>query len=208
MRLYVVRHAQTAWNVAGIAQGHTDIPLDEVGQEQARCLGEAFKEIPLDRIWCSDLARARQTALSLHQTTGAPIEERMDLRERCFGEWEGLSYAEFTSYSQRVAQESGQTIFEVAPPGGESFADVWRRIQPFAVELESGIGNAAIVSHGGTCGLLLARLFQGNLATSRAFRLKNTSITELELRQDGFYSLVRYGDISHLDEMRPAMPTR
>ncbi|PMU82891.1 histidine phosphatase family protein, partial [Pseudomonas sp. GW704-F3] len=55
MRLYIVRHGQTAWNLEGRAQGHTDIPLDLHGQRQAARLAERFAGVDVSRVMCSDL---------------------------------------------------------------------------------------------------------------------------------------------------------
>ena len=62
MRLYLVRHGQTDWNVQKRAQGHTDRPLDETGLQQAKLVGNAFLDLPVQRILTSDLIRAKQTA--------------------------------------------------------------------------------------------------------------------------------------------------
>lgn len=60
--LYIVRHGQTDWNVRKIIQGHSDIPLNTEGQEQARVLAESLKNVHFDKIISSDLVRAKRTA--------------------------------------------------------------------------------------------------------------------------------------------------
>jgi broad specificity phosphatase PhoE len=203
MRLYLVRHGQTAWNLAGKAQGHTDIPLDETGLAQAQAVGEAFREIPLDRLLTSDLLRARQTAQPIADAVGLPLEARADLRERGFGEWEGSPFVDVAARSIELSLQQGLHPLEVRPPAGEAYRDVWNRLDRVVEELQDSEARTAIVTHGGTSALLLARLTRGTLETSRSFRFGNTGITELERRADGYFVIVRYNDVRHLAANRP-----
>lgn len=198
MRLYVVRHGQTSWNIDGRTQGRTDIPLDEVGQLQAKALGSAFRDIPLDRILCSDLLRASQTAAAIGEATGLtplPLEE---LRERSFGVWEGGPFTDIIPKTQEISEATGIPILKVRPKNGESIEDVWNRLDGVIRLIEEAEDRLAIVAHGGSGSVLLARLVLGSLETVRSFRLPNTSVTELERRPEGFYCMVRYADTSHL----------
>ncbi len=105
-RILAVRHGETAWNVDGRIQGHLDIALSDVGRAQARRLGRALAERePLALIVSSDLARARETARIVADAAGAPLRTTTALRERCFGIWEGHTYAEV---EQRWPNESAQ----------------------------------------------------------------------------------------------------
>lgn len=203
MRLYLVRHGQTAWNELGRAQGHTDIPLDAIGLSQAEAVGESFREIPLDRIFASDLARARQTAEAISRVTQVPLEIRRDIRERSFGDWEGSDFSQVAAKSIEHSLIHGTDALNVRPPNGESFADVWDRVNPLVDELADAEGRIAVVSHGGTCRVLLAHLTRGTLESSRSFTFGNTSVTELERRADGCFVIVRYNDVSHLKLERP-----
>ena len=63
-RLVLVRHGRTAWNLTRRAQGHTDIPLDEVGHRQAAAMAPAVAALRPSRLWSSDLARAAQSGTS------------------------------------------------------------------------------------------------------------------------------------------------
>lgn len=193
MRLFLIRHGQTSWNAEGRAQGHTDIELDTDGVEQAEALGRAVAAgwfVP-SKVITSDLVRSSETARAL-RCANTWTDRR--LRERSFGEWEGLPFNEI--HNQMAA--TGLPFFDVRPPGGESFKDVWDRVQPLAAELFEAEEPTAIVTHGGTCAILLAQLLRGTPATTRAFRFGNTAVTELERRPDGHYMMLRYNDTSHL----------
>lgn len=198
MRLYLVRHGQTAWNNIGRAQGHTDVSLDPEGLEQAALLADAFEGVIVDRVLSSDLARSVETAAPLAKTVGVPLKLVRDLRERSFGEWEGLMFPEVTSRLCQKAEELGITNQEVRPPGGESFLDVWNRLDSVCDMLTLSDETTVVVSHGGTLSLLLAKLIKGTLDTCRAFRFANTGVTELERRPEGLFLMTRYSDSSHL----------
>ncbi|HJP83815.1 MAG TPA: histidine phosphatase family protein [Fimbriimonadaceae bacterium] len=198
MRLYLIRHGQTAWNAEQRAQGHADISLDELGLEQARQLGERFAGKRIDRILTSDLERARYTAAPIGLSTGAPIEETTILRERKFGDWEGEYFRDIASWWPALEAIQGVNHLKLRPPNGESFADVWNRLEPLVQDLMHDQSTTVLVSHGGTCGLLMARLILGNLETARAFRFANTSVTKLERRHDGLFTIQYYNDTRHL----------
>jgi 2,3-bisphosphoglycerate-dependent phosphoglycerate mutase len=198
MRLYLVRHGQTAWNAELKAQGHTDIPLDPQGREQAELLGRSFAEISLAEVLSSDLCRSAETAAPIARSCEAALRLDEALRERSFGQYEGLPFSEVTQQMARRALECSLDPYEVCPPGGESMRDVWERLSPVLDLIRESQGPLALVTHGGTCGLLLARLVQGTLATARSFRFANTGVTELERRPDGTFAIVRYNDTAHL----------
>jgi 2,3-bisphosphoglycerate-dependent phosphoglycerate mutase len=198
MRVYLVRHGQTAWNAEQKAQGHTDIPLDNEGLEQARLLVHAFDQRPITRILTSDLERARSTAAPLAGRHAATLVERTDLRERSFGEWEGEPFETIARNFLELAVISGARPEEIRPPRGESQLDVWNRIEGVVAEIENFPEPQVVVSHGGTCAILLARLLRGTLFTARSFRFDNTGVTTIARRPDGGFHLIRYNDASHL----------
>jgi 2,3-bisphosphoglycerate-dependent phosphoglycerate mutase len=201
MRLYLVRHGQTAWNAEMRAQGHTDIELDETGLEQARRLAVGFRDVPLSLVISSDLRRASDTARAIADSTGAAIETTLELRERSFGDWEGHHYTHIGANFQRLEFTTKLDRESIRPPNGESIVDVWDRLDPIIHRLSVLTGDTAVVSHGGTCSLLLSKLIHGTIDTSRAFRFSNTSVTELKRRPDGRFQMIRYDDIQHLAEL-------
>lgn len=198
MRVYLVRHGQTSWNISGRAQGHTDIPLDPTGQQQAKLLGQSFEGTHVDQIFSSDLSRAKETAESIAKAVNTPIEVRHDLRERSFGNWEGLDFGSVANLIQEQANSNSISNQLVRPPAGESFADVWERLDPIHAHLQTAEGTVVIVSHGGTLALLAAKLIRGTLDTCRAFRLSNTGITVMDRRDEGLFLITQYNDTSHL----------
>jgi 2,3-bisphosphoglycerate-dependent phosphoglycerate mutase len=92
--LLLVRHGETDWNAEGRLQGHTDRPLSDYGRRQARALAEELADEPLDAVYASDLARARETAEIVGVRLGLPVVLEPDLREKNWGTWEGLTPTE------------------------------------------------------------------------------------------------------------------
>lgn len=89
MEIYVVRHGQTEYNVKNIFQGHADIPLNNIGLQQAEETAQKFKNIKPDVILVSPLQRTIQTADCISKITGTPITIEPRLIERSFGDMEG-----------------------------------------------------------------------------------------------------------------------
>ena len=196
MRLYLIRHGQTAWNREGRAQGHTDVDLDDTGREQARRLGRAFTKGQVGRVLSSDLLRSAETARPVAAACGAELDILPELRERHMGGWEGLLYEDLWERARVLAGDA--PAYTVRPPEGESFADVWDRLDPVAARIRSACEDLAVVTHGGAAALLMAKLMRGTLDTSRGFRFLNGSVTELQRRPEGTFMLLRYNDASHL----------
>jgi probable phosphoglycerate mutase len=89
--ILLARHGETDWNRDRRVQGHTDVPLNETGRQQASALATALENEPLDAVYSSDLERARETARIVAEPRGLQVEVADGLREKHFGSWEGLT---------------------------------------------------------------------------------------------------------------------
>jgi len=89
--LLLVRHGETDWNAEGKLQGHTDRPLNDYGRRQAQALAERIAGESIDAVYASDLSRARETAEILAEKFGLTVVVDPDLREKNWGNWEGLT---------------------------------------------------------------------------------------------------------------------
>jgi broad specificity phosphatase PhoE len=200
-RLFIVRHGQTAWNLAGRAQGHTDVALDEVGKQQAAATANALAGIEVDEIWCSDLLRCRETVAPIAMRLNRPVSYLRELRERAFGDWEGEPIEDIRLRFDAIASEQGIARTAIRPPSGESLEDVAARIAPLAARLRSATTSIVVVSHGGVSSVLIAHLLgesvERALERARGFRLRNSSITELVRAGEG-YAVIRHSDVAHL----------
>lgn len=202
MRLFLIRHGQTEWNAGGRAQGHSDVELDPTGHRQAQTLADHLAKNPIKRILSSDLKRCVQTAEPLAERLGLPITPRQELRERTFGKLEGAHYTEIRAYFTAEARVQLIPEHDIRPDDGESIRDVWNRLEKLTKEINRADQDTVVFGHGGTTGVLLARLVQGNVATARSFRFENASVTELVRRPDGFWQLLRFADTTHLEALR------
>lgn len=90
MKLYIIRHGETDWNVIKRFQGRSDIPLNEEGRRLARITSEALREVPFDKIYTSPLKRAYETAMIIKRDRDIPVIEEPRIIEISFGEYEGL----------------------------------------------------------------------------------------------------------------------
>ncbi len=169
-RIVVLRHGRTAWNEERRFQGCTDVPLDDVGTEQARAAGERLGRLRPAVVVSSDATRAAQTtdALAKHADVRPIFDPR--LREADSGGWEGLTRDEVQA---RFPDEyhCWRHGHDIARGGGETYADVARRAMP-AIEsvLEHLSGGATLVAvtHGGTARALLGHLLNVPTATWRS----------------------------------------
>src|SRR5258708_4172785 len=89
LKLYLVRHGESAWNVKHLYTGQTDVPLSELGQLQAERLGEAWHATEFDAIYASPLKRAQDTAKALAIRKMLPLRLDARLAEIHHGAWEG-----------------------------------------------------------------------------------------------------------------------
>ncbi len=115
---YFLRHGQTAWNLEGRFQGHTDIPLNELGLTQARDAAERLAPCQIDLIAASPLLRARKTAEIVAERLGKPLVFDDDLKERRFGAFEGLIVNEVKS---RFGLQPHERLVKHLPPDAEQW---------------------------------------------------------------------------------------
>ncbi|HEX2687858.1 MAG TPA: histidine phosphatase family protein [Kofleriaceae bacterium] len=162
-RILLARHGETAWNVLGRLQGHTDIALNDVGRDQARALAAEFRDDGITAIWTSDLARARETGEIIADLLGLPAPAvDPELRERRFGIFEGLTRDQCaTQYPEAWQEWLAQTG---TPPGGEPRKDAAVRIgRALARIAATGSEPALVVSHGAVMRLWLMNLLGPNI---------------------------------------------
>jgi broad specificity phosphatase PhoE len=206
LRFYIVRHGVTAWNRAWRMQGHTDVPLDAEGVEQARRIAErlAAETRPPQAVWSSDLSRARQTAEAIAAPLGLAVQTTPLLRETMLGEWEGLTRAEIEARgdSEQLARYLQDSIRH-RPPGGETLEAAWERMVRVVTEIrrQHPQGQVAIVGHGGSLRVLLCEALEAPLHSLPRFQLDNASLSIIEQYGDPANPLRRItllNDTSHL----------
>ena len=135
--LLLVRHGETDWNADGRLQGHTDRPLSDFGRRQAQQLADELDGERLEAIYSSDLSRARETAEVVGERLGLSVELDPDLREKDWGNWEGLT---------AVERDRVEFVGESTEAHQERMLRALRRIS----ERHPGDGTVLVVTHGGS----------------------------------------------------------
>ena len=194
MRVFLVRHGQTEWNITNRAQGHVDIALNETGQFQAKALGQLLVSLDIKRILTSDLVRCQQSIAPYLAKVPLQAELRVDLRERTFGTMEGQNYSDLHAWMREEAHRLGVPDWEVRPTEGESMADVWNRLDSVEKTIRDETQTVLVVSHGGALAQLLAKLIKGTAETPRSFRFSNCGVTTLARRPNGSFLLERFDE--------------
>ncbi len=129
--LFFVRHGETDWNRAGRFQGHTDVPMNEVGFGQARQAGKRLRSLLSSdesrdiAIISSPLSRARQTAVEICRSISrqeSAVEVNHALKEISHGDWEGMTTLEVKSAFPELRRARKADRWNFAAPGGESYA--------------------------------------------------------------------------------------
>ena len=146
MKLYVTRHGQTAWNEQNIVCGRTDLPLDPTGEQQAKDTACLLADKHIDRVVCSPMLRARQTAAPILQGRGIPLEIEPRLIEQDYGIYEGASRFDegFLSHKRSFCDRY---------PQGESHMLTARRVYACLEDWARRYPEETIlmVCHGGIC---------------------------------------------------------
>jgi probable phosphoglycerate mutase len=150
-RLVLVRHGQTAWNVEGRAQGHTDVGLDETGRAQAAAMAPYVAAMEPTALWSSDLARAKETADQIAAVTGLDVRPDSRLREFDVGERAGLTIPEFAEQYPESYSSWRDGHITGGVPGAETTAEVVDRMLPALQEIWDSTpedGTTVVVCHG------------------------------------------------------------
>lgn len=160
--LYLIRHGQTQWNLEGKYTGQSDIPLTDVGRDQARAAAEQAKSLPPSAIYASDLIRAVETAELFAAGCNFTGDIQLDprLREINQGVWEGMHFNDIkTNFAQEFAAREANPL-AVSAPEGETVGEVQARVVASLKEICSHHPHAtvAIVAHGLTLAIIRAWL--------------------------------------------------
>ncbi len=142
IRLLAIRHSPV--DVSGLCYGQTDVPTLLEASEVADRIESAVVEHAPARIWSSDARRCVEPAAELARRLGLDHVVETRLRELSYGEWEGRAWAELDA--EAVRRWKSQLV-EVAPPGGESFGALARRVAGWWGQLPAG--RHMLVAHAG-----------------------------------------------------------
>lgn len=207
-RLCLVRHGETAWNAERRIQGQLDVPLSAVGHAQARATANWLAREDFSAIYSSDLSRALHTAEASAHLLKLPIRRSIGLRERHYGVFQTLTYAELQRrYPREYARFLARDAEFAFPDGGESLRRFADRINACvdAIVAAHPDGQVLIVTHGGVLDILHRRASGQPLSAPRDFEIPNAALNWLEVDQ-GKWTLLSWAERSHLAEALDELP--
>lgn len=199
-RICLVRHGETEWNAERRIQGQIDIGLNATGLRQAAAAGRWLKAAGIVALYSSDLKRAWTTALALGEALSLQPSAVPQMRERRYGVFEGLTYAEAQArYPDGYAAFEGRNAaynFE----NGESLHEMYDRVTGKLQELAAAHRgqNIAVVLHGGVLDII-NRFVRGNpLEAPRDFLIPNAGVNWIAA-VDGCWRIETWGETAHLE---------
>jgi alpha-ribazole phosphatase/probable phosphoglycerate mutase len=203
--ILLVRHGETEWNAERRVQGHLNSRLSARGRRQAEAIAARLARVPLTAVYSSDLTRALDTATPIAAAHGLPVVSLPALREKSFGEWEGLTEPEI-----KANWPDGWHCFHVlrqidyAIPGGETWEQVQTRVLGVLGQVlrdhPSAEDRVVLVGHGGSLRVAFLDALQAPLPTLRRMSLSNASLSRLEYDPERGGRLTLLNDTSHWDD--------
>lgn len=180
MLLFCVRHGESVYNAQGRIQGHSDVPLSDLGRRQAGAVSEALRREAIEVIYSSPLRRALETAEPIARALKIPLRIEPRLIEIDVGVFQDRTAEELrVEKPEALARwRSGDPDYSI--PGGESRRAVARRgEEAFRAIHQSGFGRVLITAHGGVIVATVKSLL-GIPLEDPPYALENASITRLE----------------------------
>ena len=206
MKLVIVRHGETEWNVQHKVMGQLDSPLTAKGIQQAKAIGDRLRRLKFTSIYSSDLGRAVQTANIIAETCGKQIIFDAELREWNMGIFEGLTVSEMHKKFPQERQDYEQIGDEYIIPKGESLTQC--RARGFrilnAIAERHSDENVVVVTHGCVLMGFFEMVLDLRSGNTWRFKLDNANFCTFEYVKER-WSLVVWNDVSHLEMIEPCI---
>jgi probable phosphoglycerate mutase len=205
--LVLIRHGETSWNAEGRVQGQTDVPLSDVGHAQARALADALGDERFAAIYSSDLLRVRQTADPVARRLGLPVRLDERLRERHYGMFETLTYAEvkvrFPEEYARFRAHDPEFDFR----GGEALRGFFERSVRCLAEIAGRHAgeDVLVFTHGGVLDMAFRHANRLGLAAKRDFEIPNAALNRIEITGDA-WTVLAWAERAHLESALDDLP--
>lgn len=198
-RFVLLRHGETRWNLEARIQGHEDSELTPAGIAQARALGLRMKDEAFDLLVASDLGRAMSTAEHIGAVTRHPVMPDARLRERNYGECQGLTYGELNHQYPDLFSSVREVDPDFPVPGGETRREFHDRVKAaFASLAREHTGRRlVVVSHGGVLAMLYRVVHGIPIGTPHPIPIRNCSYNAVAW-EGGAWRVEAWGDTVHL----------
>jgi len=205
VRLFTIRHGETAFARERRFAGARDVPLTPRGLRQCEAVARALSGIPVNAVYASPQARARASAEAVAAPHKLAVRLEPGFREMAFGEWEGLTRAEVAVRAPEALDAWRATPHLVRPPDGEPLDAVAARV--------TAALRALVQTHEGETVVLVTHAMVVRLIVLDALGLgpdrlwsvdaSPAGITEIEY-QDGWVTVHRMNTLTHLAEGEPS----
>ena len=165
--IYLIRHGEVEGANPRRYNGHIEVPLSARGEEQIGKLASFLsgkddkrESAQLDAVYCSSLIRAKKTAEIIAKPFGLEPIVADGLKERSFGEWEGMSFDEVNEKWPEAFKAWADDPLKFSPIGGESTLETRERAVPAFNKIVDGHkdGAIAVISHGGVTRVILCEM--------------------------------------------------
>lgn len=201
VRIILVRHGETEWNVEGRYQGQEDTELSERGLKQGHCLAEGLKSVPLDICIASPLKRSFMTASFCAELHNLPVAKDNRLLEINHGIWEGKLATDIAkTYPKEFAQWHSTPASVTMPgEGGENLEKVRARVRQAFDEYAKTYENKTILvaAHDAVNKVIICDLLEIDLNHFWQIKQDNTCINVLEY-EDGRWRIVLLNYTGHM----------
>ncbi|AZI57763.1 histidine phosphatase family protein [Nakamurella antarctica] len=199
--LLIVRHGQTTWGAQGRFVGRTDIELTGRGIRQAKAVGHRLLPMRPDLVVSSPLLRCRVTADAIVSAAGVahPVLVHDGLIDGELGEWTGMSADDIEQrYPEQFA--AWRSDADAAPPGGESFADIRRRITATVCQLvEENRGKVLVLTtHAAPSKMVVMWGLGAPTEVAYRIRVDNASVTGIDVDAENVRTVWTVNDTGHL----------
>ena len=201
LKLYIVRHGETEWNVIKRVQGQLNTPLTEKGMEKLRKTGKKLENVLFDEVYTSELGRTVASAeIILNENRGYRNKKRelkklAELNEVYFGVWQGLTYEEvFLKYPEEANNYFYNVKnYKAENVEAENLKDALERFLKGINKIlnRHKSGNILVVTHG-----TVLEMFMNYVANNSIF-----DIDERTLMGNGDYKVFSYKDGKFQEEM-------
>jgi len=206
-RICMVRHGETAWNAEGRVQGQTDVPLSSTGEAQARAVAAALAGGRFAALYASDLTRVRQTAAPAAAALG--LEPRLDpgLRERHYGKFETLTYAEARERLPEDFARFRDKELDYDFGSGESLRAFNARALACvgAIAARHAGETVLVFPHGGVLEMVRRRALGSGLQSARDFDIPNAALNWIEVAPAG-WRVEQWAEVAHLARALDDLP--
>ncbi len=184
-RVFLIRHGATVSNRERPyrLQGRgSNLPLDEIGLDQARRSSELLASFPIAAVYSSPLLRARMTGEAIAAPHDLIVSTLEILMEAEIGRWEGLTWDQARAQDPELYEKFHTNPGTVPYPDGEAFLDVQRRVSPAILDLtkQHPGQTIAVIGHNVVNRAYLAGLLGIPIDQARAIRQSNGGINLIE----------------------------